>query len=115
MTLRSLTASTALVLFLGSGPVAAAPDGETLFRYHGCVTCHGAEAKDPASDIIPVLAGESQDELFKRAKKILSGKGGTKEARIMHAAFFSPQQCDHPPTDAELTAITNYIASVPAP
>ena len=30
----------------------------------------------------------------------------------MHAAFYSPAQCDVPPDDAELTAITTYIASV---
>jgi cytochrome c553 len=107
--------ATALAMFLSASPTMAETDGKTLFEYHGCITCHGAEAKDPASKIIPVLAGEPQDELFKKAKTILTGQGATKESQIMHAAFHSPEQCDHPPTDAELTAITTYIASVPKP
>jgi cytochrome c553 len=115
MKIQCLAASAAVAILLSAGPAVAEKDGKTLFEYHGCVTCHGAEAKDPASKIIPVLAGKPQDELFEKARKILTGKGATKESQIMHAAFHSPDQCDHPPTDAELTAITTYIASVPTP
>ncbi len=86
--------------------------GKELFEYHGCINCHGAEAKAPISKVIPKLAGKPQDELFTKAKKILSGEGDTKESEIMHAAFYSPAQCDMPPDDAELTAITTYLASV---
>jgi len=112
--LKTFVPAAAFALAFGAGPLSAesAPDGKQLFEYHGCVTCHGAEAKDPASKIIPVLAGKPQDELLEKAKKILSGQGGTKASKIMHAAFYSPEQCDHPPTDAELAAITTYIASV---
>jgi cytochrome c553 len=115
MKIQRLAASAVVAVLLTAGPAMAEMDGEKLFEYHGCVTCHGAEAKDPASKIIPVLAGEPEEELFEKARKILSGKGATKESQIMHAAFHSPDQCDHPPTDAELTAITTYIASVPGP
>lgn len=90
----------------------AGQSGEELFEYHGCINCHGAEAKAPISKVIPKLAGKPQDELFEKAKKILTGEGATKESEIMHAAFYSPAQCDVPPDDAELTAITTYIASV---
>ena len=86
--------------------------GKELFEYHGCINCHGAEAKAPISKVIPKLAGKSQDELFMKAKKILSGESKSEESQIMHAAFYSPAQCDVPPTDVELTAITEYIASV---
>jgi cytochrome c553 len=90
----------------------AGQSGKELFEYHGCINCHGDEAKAPISKVIPTLAGKPQDELFTKAKKILSGEGDTKESEIMHAAFYSPAQCDVPPSDAELTAITTYIASV---
>jgi cytochrome c553 len=97
---------------LAIGPAVAETDGKTLFEYHGCINCHGAEAKAPVSKVVPKLAGKPQDELFKKAKAILSGEGKTEESEIMHAAFYSPAQCDAPPTDEELTAITTYISSV---
>lgn len=95
-----------------AGLAHAGKDGKELFEYHGCINCHGAEAKAPISKVIPKLAGKPQDELFEKAKKILAGEGDTKESEIMHAAFYSPAQCDVPPDDAELAAITTYIASV---
>ena len=85
-------------------------DGAELFQLHGCVNCHGADAKNPVSKVVPVLAGEPADELFEKSKKILSGEGESKESEIMHAAFYSPSQCDSPPTDAELQAITAWIS-----
>ena len=95
-----------------AGTAYAGKSGEELFDFHGCINCHGAEAKAPISKVIPKLAGKPQDELFRKAKKILSGEGSTEESQIMHAAFYSPAQCDMPPDDAELMAITSYIASV---
>lgn len=95
-----------------SGLSHAGKDGKELFEYHGCINCHGADAKAPISKVIPKLAGKPQDELFTKAKKILAGEGDSKESEIMHAAFYSPAQCDVPPDDAELTAITAYLASV---
>ena len=110
MKLKSTGMLFATMMVAGIGH--AGQDGKELFEYHGCINCHGAEAKAPISKVIPKLAGKPQDELFEKAKKILAGEGDTKESEIMHAAFYSPAQCDMPPGDAELTAITNYIASV---
>ena len=104
--------SIAIAALLIAGPAVAGKDGKELFEYHGCINCHGAEAQAPISKVIPKLAGKPQDELFMKAKKILSGEGDSKESEIMHAAFYSPAQCDVPPDDAELTAITTYLASV---
>ena len=104
-----------VVLLVGltiAGSSYADQSGKELFEYHGCINCHGADAKAPISKMIPKLAGKPQDELFTKAKKILSGEGDTKESEIMHAAFYSPAQCDVPPDDAELKAITTYLASV---
>lgn len=110
--MRPHTLLTAITLGLVTCPVLADEDGEELFKYHGCINCHGAEARNPTSKVIPTLAGKPQQELFQKAKKILDGAGGTKESAIMHAAFYSPANCDMPPNDAELKAITRYIASI---
>lgn len=110
--MKTYCTSLAFVAAIAAAPVLAEPDGKELFSYHGCINCHGADAKSPISKMIPKLAGKPQDELFEKAKKILSGEGTTEESKIMHAAFYSPAQCDVPPDDAELQAITSYIASV---
>jgi cytochrome c553 len=111
--MKPLLFSAAVVFGLVAVPALAEKNGEELFKFHGCINCHGAEAKAPVSKVVPKLAGKPQQELFDKAKKILSGEGSTKESQIMHAAFYSPAQCDMPPNDEELMAITGYIASIP--
>jgi cytochrome c len=95
-----------------SGPVLAegAKSGAELFKFHGCINCHGADAKTPVSKVVPTLAGKPADELYTNAKKILSGEGETEASKLMHAALYSPSQCDSPPTDEELQAITAWIS-----
>lgn len=110
--MKDFSKALAFVAALAAGPAMAGADGKELFEYHGCINCHGAGAKEPTSKMVPKLAGKPQDELFKKAKKILSGEGETEESKVMHAAFYSPAQCDVPPDDAELKAITTYISSV---
>ncbi|MEN8175005.1 MAG: hypothetical protein ABFS23_04540, partial [Pseudomonadota bacterium] len=73
------------------------PSGAELYDHLGCVNCHGADAKNPISKVVPKLAGKPADEVFSDARKILDGEGATEESKIMHAAFYSPSQCDHPP------------------
>jgi cytochrome c553 len=90
---------------------ALAQEGENLFEYHGCIHCHGAEGKNPVIDAVPSIAGEPAEGLFRRAKRILSGEGASKESKIMHAAFYSPAQCDAPPSDDDLRAITDWIST----
>ena len=87
--------------------------GDQLFDYYGCINCHGADAKNPVSKVVPTLAGKPADELYSKAKNILSGEGGTEESKIMHAAFYSPAQCDMPPTDVELRTITEWASKIP--
>jgi cytochrome c553 len=108
--MKRLSMALTFVAAVAAGPVMAETDGKELFEYHGCINCHGAEAKAPVSKMVPKLAGKPQDELFEKAKKILSGSGATEESKVMHAAFYSPESCDVPPDDAELTAITTYIS-----
>ena len=110
--MKNLSKALAFVAAVAAAPVMAEADGQELFEFHGCINCHGEGAKDPVSKMVPKLAGKPQDELFKKAKKILTGEGATEESAVMHAAFYSPASCDVPPDDAELTAITTYISSV---
>jgi len=102
-----------VVIGLLAGPVFAAeraPSGADLYKYHGCINCHGAEAKNPVSNVVPNLAGKPADELYSKAKKILSGEDVSEQSEVMHAAFYSPAQCDNPPTDAELQAISTWMS-----
>jgi len=101
-----------LLTSTGGFAASGTDQGKQLYEYHGCINCHGADAKSPISKMIPKLAGKPQDELFRKARKILSGEGETKESKIMHAAFYSPAQCDVPPDDTELMSITTYISSL---
>lgn len=99
-------------LFVAPALAESGKSGEELFKYHGCVNCHGDNAMNPVSKVVPKLAGKPADELLSKAQKILSGEGGSKESEIMHAAFYSPSQCDSPPTGAELQAITTWISQI---
>jgi len=97
----------ALIANLG---VAGEMPGSELFEHHGCSNCHGVDGNDPVSQVVPRLAGKPAEKLFNKAKVILSGEGASKESEIMHAAFYSPSQCDHPPTDAELKRIVTWLS-----
>jgi len=94
---------------------ATAMAGEQLFESHACINCHGAGGKAPVSKLVPVLAGKPADELHQKATKILSGEGGTEESKLMHAAIFSPANCNAPPSDDEVKAITEWLAAQPTP
>ena len=110
MKISLLTVSVLGGFFWGTVAASGSMSGSSLFEYHGCINCHGADAKNPVSNVAHSLAGKPADKLYAKARKILSGRGGTKEARMMHAAFYSPSQCDSPPTNAELQSITTWIS-----
>lgn len=100
-------------LALNTTSAEPAPDasGEELFKFHGCINCHGAEGKNPVSKLVPVIAGKPADELYTNAKKILSGEGGSEESKLMHAAFYSAANCDAPPTDQQVKVITTWLST----
>ncbi|WP_296900474.1 c-type cytochrome [Thiohalocapsa sp.] len=85
--------------------------GQELFKFHGCANCHGADGKSPVSKLVPELAGKPADELYANATKILSGEGTSEESKLMHAAFYSPSNCDSPPTDEQVKLITGWLAT----
>ena len=88
-----------------------ASSGQHLFEFHGCGNCHGTGGKNPVSKIVPVLAGKPGDELHEKATQILSGDASSDEAKLMHAAVYSAASCNAPPTDAEIKAITSWLAA----
>jgi cytochrome c553 len=90
---------------------AASPSGEDLFKFHGCVNCHGVDGKDPVSKTVPELAGQPASEIYANASKILGGKGTTEESKLMHAAFYSPASCDAPPSSEHLRSIARWLSS----
>lgn len=90
---------------------AASPAGENLFKFHGCVNCHGADGKNPVSKMVPELAGMPASEIYSNASKILGGKGTTEESKLMHAAFYSPASCDAPPSSEHLRSIARWLSS----
>jgi mono/diheme cytochrome c family protein len=89
----------------------AGMSGEQLFEFHGCVNCHGAKGGEPVSKLVPALAGKPSDELYDKASKILSGETSSEEAKLMHAAVYSPASCNAPPTDAQVQTITSWLAT----
>ena len=84
--------------------------GEDLFNYHACNSCHGDRGMNPVSKVVPKIGGKSSDHIFREARKILHGEDTSDEAKIMHAAFYSPSQCDMPPSDAELQSIAAWLS-----
>ncbi len=111
--MKKTTAALSMLLFgFMNTPVLAGEmqNGSELFNHHGCVNCHGADARNPVSKVVPVLAGKPADELFDKSKKILNGAKVGKESGVMHSAFYSPSQCDSPPTDEELQKIVAWIS-----
>ena len=103
----------AAVALCGSPVIASEKEnqGEDLFAYHGCIQCHGDSGKNPTSKVVPKIGGLPTDEIVTKAKKILSGEGGSDEAKLMHAALYSPSQCDAPPTDEELQTIASWLSA----
>jgi mono/diheme cytochrome c family protein len=100
-----------MMVGLANADEPAGQSPEQLFEFHGCVNCHGANGKEPVSKLVPELAGKPSDELYDKATKILSGEGGTEEAKLMHAAVYSPASCNAPPTDAEVKTITSWLSA----
>jgi cytochrome c553 len=105
------TVVTSGMAFTANAEEAGAMSGEELFKFHGCVNCHGADGKTTVSKLVPELAGKPADELYEKATKILAGEGTSEEAKLMHAAFYSPSNCDSPPTDDQVKNITAWLAT----
>lgn len=100
---RALTASIAILSFSPSVLAQQTSAGGALAA--ACFTCHGTNGNS-VQGVPPGLAGRNSAELFQAMKDFQSGK---RPATIMH-------QQARGYTDAQLQAITTYLASLqPAP
>jgi cytochrome c553 len=99
-----------LLMSLAVGTLAAGEKGARLYEHYGCIACHGSGGNAPVDDVVPELAGKKAAYLLEEAQSILSGKSGRDHAGLMHAALYSPQNCDSPPNTTELTEITNWLS-----
>jgi len=93
---------------------AAQAPGQALFAERGCAGCHGEDG-GPAVDSIPVLAGQRAAYLFKQARDIGEGRrvsrtdaNGDPRTRPMKDSMAGV-------SDADLQAIADWLATVPAP
>lgn len=101
---RALVAAIAFGCFASLGGVSSAlaegASGQTIGLT--CVVCHGAQGK--GTKTIPPLAGRSADQIF---EALMAYKNGSRPSTVMdrHAKGYS---------DAELRAVSEYFASLPA-
>ncbi len=68
---------TCLLLAVGTAPAAAAAaakmDGARLYKEKTCISCHGAEGRDPVLPVYPKLAGQNPEYLFQQLMDIKKG------------------------------------------
>ena len=110
MNIKMLTSVVLGCFFCVAAVADGAPSASKLYEYHGCINCHGANGGNPVSAMVPSLAGKPADKLYEKGTRILSGQGETRESGLMHAALYSPSQCDSPPTDVELRQISIWLS-----
>ena len=85
--------------------------GEKIYRYHGCINCHGAQGKNPANSEVPKIGGRPADELFAATMKILAEGEKSGKSELMHATIFSSSECDAPPPEEDIRAISYWLAT----
>lgn len=89
----------AFALFLGAQPSVAA---EVRDLIQECAYCHGDAGIAKDKDV-PHLAGQQRAYLYNQLQAFRSGKRPHKEMRIMSRQM----------TDAEMSVIADYYASLP--
>lgn len=88
-----------------TGQSVFAADGEKLYTDKLCVTCHGAEGKEPIMNLYPKVNGQSKEYTASQIKMIKDGTragGLTAAMKAMVATL----------TDEEITAISEYLEGV---
>jgi len=103
--LKTSAAVLGLILSLPMGNAALASDGAELYKERACIACHGAEGKEPAMDVYPVLAGQSEVYLLKQMKDI---KSGTRD----HAHTIAMKNMMHMVTEEEMAVIAKWLAEL---
>jgi rhodanese-related sulfurtransferase/cytochrome c553 len=88
--------------------------GEGLFQQYGCSHCHGVDGATPAARYVPVIRGQASEKIFNSAREILQGTKSDQFSNLMHDHYCDARSpgpdCTHPPTDAQLQEIANWLA-----
>ena len=92
------------VIALSSGS-AMAQDGKALYAAKGCPACHGADGKAPIMPVYPKLAGQNAAYAEQQIKDFKANKRTNAQAALMMGMVAAL-------TDAEIKAITTYLANV---
>jgi mono/diheme cytochrome c family protein len=91
-------------LLVGSSGVYA-NDGKQLYDDFRCIGCHGTDGKGSGASfkVAKPIAGNQSQATYDSIMKVISG------GSLAH----SPGSCDVAPTKEQLTAISDYVASLP--
>jgi mono/diheme cytochrome c family protein len=76
-----------------------------LYDDFRCIACHGTDGKGTAAHVkgAKPIAGNQSQATYNTVMKVISG------GSLAH----SPGSCDVAPTKEQLTAISDYVASLP--
>jgi len=80
--------------------------GATLYKKKACVACHGADGKSSRQSSYPQIAGQSQAYSVVQMKDIKSGVRHNAHTAVMKGIMGAV-------SDAEIEAITEWLASLP--
>lgn len=98
--------SASILLAVSAGSVIAA-DGEALYQTKTCTACHGGDAKSPIMPSYPKLAGQNSEYTAQQMKDIKSGARDNGQTAGMKGVM-------HLVSDEEITALADYLATLPA-
>jgi cytochrome c553 len=95
-----------LLTFFVAGLSASAQDGERLYIYKFCTTCHGQKGISVAPNY-PNLANQNERYLFNQVKDIIAKKRSNKLTLLMteHPVVISV-------SDEEIAAIAAHMTSI---
>ena len=95
-----------LLIFFMAGLSASAEDGERLYIYKFCTTCHGQKGKSVAPNY-PNLAKQNERYLANQVKDIIAKKRSNKLTLLMteHPVVISV-------SDEEIAAIAAHITNI---
>jgi len=104
--LTSKTVNLALLccMALATG-IAAAQDGETLYKTKTCFTCHGKDGKTPIMPGYPNIAGQNRDYVLQQMMDIKSGARSNGQSAAMKGVMGLVSQ-------EEMEALADYIATM---
>jgi cytochrome c553 len=95
-----------LLTFFVAGSFASAQDGERLYMYKFCITCHGQKGVSVAPNY-PNLAKQNERYLVNQVKDIIAKKRSNKLTQLMteHPVVISI-------SDEEISAVAAHLTNI---